>query len=84
MTIAPTARSRTRVFRLVIIAFLFITAVMVQLHLGVSAKQASNKTDGQELLTSNAAVTIQAAGRGKPYFNFTDGRQARVEYRGEP
>ncbi len=83
MTSTPAARSRIRVFRLTIITFLFATAVVVQLHLGVSAKQASNKTDGQESLTSNAAVTIQAAGRGKPYFNFTDGRQVRADYVGQ-
>src|SRR4051812_34625379 len=30
-----------------------------------------------------AAVTVQAAGRGKQYFNFIDGRQMRVNFRGE-
>src|SRR4030088_2762637 len=31
---------------------------------------------------SRAAMTVQAAGRGKPYFNFGDGRQMPVAYRG--
>src|SRR5258705_13387993 len=32
---------------------------------------------------SKTAVTVKAAGLGKPYFNFADGRQLRVDYRGE-
>jgi predicted outer membrane repeat protein len=36
-----------------------------------------------ESMDSKAAVTVQAAGRGKPYFNFQDGREMRVDYRGE-
>ena len=31
---------------------------------------------------SQAAVTVQAAGRGKQFFNFVDGRQLQVGYRG--
>ena len=29
------------------------------------------------------AVTVQAADRGKPYFNLRDGRESQVTYRGE-
>jgi hypothetical protein len=32
---------------------------------------------------SKAAITIQADGRGKPYFNFRDGQEMRVAYHGE-
>jgi hypothetical protein len=32
---------------------------------------------------SKPEVTVQAAGRGKQYFNFTDGRAMRVGYRGD-
>jgi len=31
---------------------------------------------------SQAAVTVEAAGRGKPYFNFKDGRVIPLDYRG--
>src|SRR6185503_3646858 len=32
---------------------------------------------------AKAAVTVQAAGRGKHYFNFKDGRQLSVDFRGQ-
>ena len=32
---------------------------------------------------AKAMLTVQAAGRGKQYLNFTDGRQLPVDYRGE-
>jgi predicted outer membrane repeat protein len=35
------------------------------------------------LVESKAALTVRAAGRGKPYFNLQDGRQMQVVYRGE-
>ena len=35
------------------------------------------------VVSSKAAVTVQAAGRGGPYVNFQDGRQMQVAYRGD-
>ncbi len=36
-----------------------------------------------ETRAEQGALTVQAAGRGKPDFNFRDGRAARIAYRGE-
>src|SRR5438105_2464481 len=33
--------------------------------------------------TSKPGITVQAAGRGRPYLNFQDGRRMLVDYRGE-
>jgi predicted outer membrane repeat protein len=38
---------------------------------------------GSDSVKSKAAMTVQAAGRGKPYFNFQDGRELQVDYRGD-
>ncbi|MGH9871572.1 MAG: DUF4214 domain-containing protein [Pyrinomonadaceae bacterium] len=35
------------------------------------------------LINSKAAATVQAAGRGTPYFHFRDGREMEVAYRGD-
>ncbi|MGZ5537274.1 MAG: FG-GAP repeat domain-containing protein, partial [Chthoniobacterales bacterium] len=37
----------------------------------------------QPPIPSGATVTVQAAGRGKPYLNLTDGREMQVEYVGD-
>jgi predicted outer membrane repeat protein len=37
---------------------------------------------GTRIVKSRASVTVQAVGRGKPYFNFQDGRELQVAYRG--
>src|SRR5258705_11440868 len=50
---------------------LVIAAVPLALYVRVDSK------------ASKTAVTVKAAGLGKPYFNFADGRQLRVDYRGE-
>jgi Domain of unknown function (DUF4214) len=49
---------------------LVIAAVPLGLYVRVDSKD------------SQAAVTVQAAGRGKQYFNFVDGRQLQVGYLG--
>ena len=37
----------------------------------------------KSVVSSKAAVTVQAAGRGGLHFNMRDGRQMQVDYRGE-
>ena len=38
---------------------------------------------GEEARAEQGAITVRAAGRGKPDFNFRDGRASRMAYRGE-
>jgi hypothetical protein len=47
--------------------------------LGIHARTNSAKSLARQ---SRGAITVQAAGRGKPYLNFQDGRQMLVDYRG--
>ena len=35
------------------------------------------------VVSSRAAVTVEAAGRGEPYFHFKNGREMQVAYRGD-
>jgi predicted outer membrane repeat protein len=48
--------------------------------LGASSVQATTSPDA---LHVDAHVSIRSEGRGQPYFNFRDGREMTVEYRGE-
>jgi len=52
-------------------ACLVIAAVAAALYVRVDSK------------SSKAAITVQAAGRGKPYFNFQDGRPMHIDYDGD-
>src|SRR5262249_36585831 len=72
---------------------LFITLVVVLvLGVGISNSSAVKSTlsaiagnsESAALRKSTAgAITVHAAGRGKPYLNFHDGRAMQVVYRGE-
>src|SRR5690349_15433684 len=70
---------------------LFITSiVMLVLAVGISNSSAVKSTlsiiAGNSELTASrkaGAITVHAAGRGKPYLNFQDGRSMKVVYRGE-
>ena len=74
----PARKTRTRTFRstawtsikLVVIG-LVTASVPFALYVRVDSKD------------SRATVTVQAADGGKPYFNFRDGREMAVDYRGE-
>src|SRR5512132_418285 len=61
------ARSRIKL----LIAFLIMATVPFALYVRVDSK------------STKAAVTVRAAEQAKPYFNFQDGRQLHVDYRGE-
>jgi hypothetical protein len=54
-----------------LIAFLVVALVPFALYVRVDSKD------------FQAAATVQAAGRGGPYFNLQNGHEMRVEYRGE-
>ncbi|HEY0726745.1 MAG TPA: hypothetical protein VGD38_01670, partial [Pyrinomonadaceae bacterium] len=58
-------------------------ALYVRVKSEDSAKFA--KTEGPVSVTKRAKghVTVQAAGRGKPFLNFQDGREMSITYRGE-
>ena len=62
-----TAKAITRLLALCVV----IAVVPIALYVRVNS------------MDSKAAVTVQASGRGKPYFNFRDGQEMRVDYRGE-
>src|SRR6185295_562499 len=58
-------------------ACLVTAAVPIALHVRVDSK--SSKT----AINSKPAITVQAAGRGVPFFKLEDGRKQAVEYRGD-
>jgi len=62
-----TARAIIKLAALCLVA----AAIPVALYVRVDSKAAK------------PLLTVQAAGRGKPYFNFQDGREARLDFRGE-
>jgi hypothetical protein len=74
----PTPKTRAKLFPItarasikLVILCLVIAAVPVALYVRVDSKD------------SKAAVTVQAAGRGRPYLNLQDGHELQVDYRGE-
>src|SRR5882724_2469944 len=76
--VTPTRQTRVSLFPItararikLLILCLVIAAVPVALYVRVDS------------MDSRAAVTVQAAERGKSYFNFRDGQEMRVDYRGE-
>jgi Bacterial Ig-like domain (group 3)/PKD domain/Calx-beta domain len=52
-------------------------------HSGLFAKDSVAVNPVTVKKHSKGQVTVQAAGRGKPYLNLQDGRKASVEYRGD-
>jgi hypothetical protein len=61
---------------------LLILLVCAGVLLAIHARSNSAKSTTTPSAVSRGAVTVQAAGRGKPYLNFQDGRQMLVDYRG--
>jgi hypothetical protein len=73
---------------------LFITLVAMFLLAGVGISNSSAVKSTLSVITGNSelaapgktsagAVTVHAAGRGKPYLNFQDGRSMQVVYKGD-
>src|SRR6266404_3214368 len=72
-------KSANRPFAIVLV--ILITAIAI-------AQFGAAESSGVARLRSSQAnnpqaITVRAAGRAKPYLNFQDGRQMRVDYRGE-
>jgi len=74
--------------------FLFITLVATLVLVGVGISNSSavkstlsvlagNSESAASAKTSAGAITVHAAGRGKPFLNLRDGREMSVNYRGE-
>ncbi len=63
----------------ILCALLVCSGVLLALH----ARSNSAKSTISSEAGPRGAITVQAAGRAKPYLNFQDGRQMRVDYRGE-
>jgi len=74
--------------------FLFITLVAMLALVGAGIRNSSAVKSTLSAITGNSdhaastkipqgAVTVHAAGRGRPYLNFRDGRSAEVAYRGD-
>jgi len=59
---------------------LLVASVPLALYVRVDSK---NTKTSLPSLSSKAEVTVQAAGRGKAYFNFRDGQAAPLNYRGD-
>jgi hypothetical protein len=73
---------------------LFFTLVAMLLLGGVGISNSSAVKSTLSVLAGNSelaaprkttagAITVHAAGRGKPYLNFQDGRSMQVDYRGD-
>src|SRR5215213_10392909 len=94
MSLRLQAKSRL-LFRYVLSHRILAFTVVVMLVLaGVGISNSSAVKSTLSVLTGNSelatprkstpgAVTVHAAGRGKPYLNFQDGRSMKVVYRGE-
>src|SRR6266853_5681684 len=63
----------------IVCALLVCSGVLLAIH----ARNNSAKSTATSEATPRGAITVHAAGRAKPYLNFQDGRQLRVDYRGE-
>src|ERR1041384_3333956 len=68
--------------------FFLVVAVPLALYVRVQSEDSakgSSKTEKSVELTKRAKeqVTVQAAGRGKPFLNWQDGRGMTVTYRGD-
>ena len=60
---------------------IFLLVAVVPLALYVRVKSEAGVFKSVALKNDPKRVTVQAAGRGKPYLNLQDGRKASVEYR---
>src|SRR5215208_2381346 len=74
------------------ILFFTVLAMLVLGGVGISNSSAVKSTlsvitGNSELAatrkTTAGTITVHAAGRGKPYLNFQDGRSMQVSYRGD-
>ena len=94
MSLRVQATSRL-LFRLILShRYLFITSVAMLLLVGVGLSNSSAVKSTLSVVTGNSelasprkttagAITVNAAGRGKPFLNLQDGRQMSVNYRGD-
>ena len=67
--------------------FLIAVAVPLALYVRVKSKDSPKFSKAERFVTSTRrakdTVTVQAAGRGKPFLNFQDGHEMSVTYRGD-
>src|ERR1051325_4706917 len=66
---------------------LIVVTVPVALYVRVKSKDSPKFSKAERFVTSTRrakdTVTVQAAGRGKPFLNFQDGHEMSVTYRGD-
>src|SRR5690242_8126156 len=89
MSLRLQAKSRL-VFRFTLshrVLFITLVVMFALAGVGISHSSAVKSTlsaiTGTAPKTTASAITVQAAGRGKPFLNLQDGRSMKVVYRGE-
>src|SRR5215212_4596104 len=86
-TPSPSSRITIKTAAKLLAILLIVAAVPVALYVRVKSEDSAkfSKAENPVARTKRPKehVTVQAAGRGMPYLNLQDGRNASVEYRGD-